>query len=90
MSEVHKITIQTRAPRGGDPGKVAEGWYCVADNHVVLTDQDGKPIGDNKRYLNPGGDARLIACRMLRGRQSSGSASGFDHEIAYPRLGRFD
>jgi hypothetical protein len=88
MSEVHKITIQTRAPRGRDPGKVAEGWYVVTDGCVVLTDQDGKPTGDSKRYLDPGGDARLIACRLLRGRQSSGSASGFNHKIAYPRLGK--
>jgi hypothetical protein len=60
MNEVKKITIQTRAPTGRDPGAVEEGYYCVADGFVVLTDADGKPIiGAPKRYLDPGGDARL-------------------------------
>jgi len=30
MNEVKKITIQTRAPTGRDPGAVEEGYYCVA------------------------------------------------------------
>ena len=40
--------------------EVVEGWYCVADSHVVLTDADGKALG-TKRHLNAGDDARLIA-----------------------------
>jgi len=44
MNEVKKITIQTRAPTGRDPRAVEEGYYCVADGFVVLTDADGKPI----------------------------------------------
>ncbi len=84
---VHKITIQLRTPRGKDPGKIAEGWYC-ADSAVVLTDQDGKPIGSDKHHIEPGGDARLIACRMLRKRQNARSSSGgnFSASIAYPKL----
>ena len=31
--------------------EVVEGWYCVADSHVVLTDADGKALG-TKRHLN--------------------------------------
>ena len=50
-NDIHKIIIQTRAPRGNDPGKIAEGWYCVADNFVVLTDSEGKPVSDAKRHL---------------------------------------
>ena len=44
--------------------EVVEGWYCVADSHVVLTDADGKALG-TKRHLNAGDDARLIACRWF-------------------------
>lgn len=64
---VQRITIQLRPPKGLDAGKVAIGHYCVnADNYVVLCDEAGKPIGDERHHLDPGTDARLIACRMLR------------------------
>jgi hypothetical protein len=33
---------------------------------LVLTDADGKPIGDGKHHLSPGQDARLVACRLVR------------------------
>jgi hypothetical protein len=87
--EVHKIIIQTRAPRGKDPGKIAEGWYCVnADNFVVLTDMEGRPVGDAKRHLGPGGDARLISSRLLRQHQNARSSSGtFAGPIRYPKIG---
>ena len=62
MNDVHKITIEVAKPRGSFAGRVEIGYYCVADGHVVLTDENGKPIGDAKRHLNPGDDARLIAC----------------------------
>jgi hypothetical protein len=83
--DIHKTIIQTRAPRGKDPGKIAEGWYCVVDGHVVLTDEVGKPLGDSKRYLGPDGDARVLAARMMRGRSTS-SASNFNQKISYPKL----
>jgi uridine kinase len=88
MSEVHRIVIQTRAPRGKDPGKVAEGYYVVVDGCVVLTDQAGKPLGSEKHYLDSDGDARLIACRILRRRQNaSGSSGSFAGPIRYPKIG---
>jgi len=88
MSEVHRIVIQTRAPRGKDPGKVAEGFYCVVDGYVILTDEAGKPTGDSKHYLDSDGDARLIACRILRRRQNaSGSSGSFAGPIRYPKIG---
>jgi hypothetical protein len=46
--DVHKITIQLRAPRANNPGKVAIGYYVIADSHVVLTDETGKPLGNDK------------------------------------------
>jgi hypothetical protein len=84
--DVHKITIQLRAPRGNNPGKVAIGYYVVADSHVVLTDEIGKPIGNEKYYIEPGTDARLIACRMLRKRQGGSRPGGFGGSIAYPKV----
>jgi hypothetical protein len=86
MTDVHKITIQVRAPRGSFPGEVAEGHYVVFENAVILTDEKGKPIGEGKRQLNHGDDARLIACLMLRSRRRSrASVSAFNAPIAYPK-----
>jgi hypothetical protein len=88
MSDVQRIVIQTRAPKGNDPGKVAEGWYCIADGAVVLTDAAGKPVGSERHHLNPDGDARLVACRMLRRHQNAKSSSGdFNRPINYPKMG---
>ena len=87
--DVHRIIIQTRAPKGNFPGRVIEGWYCVnADNFVVLCDEAGKPIDGMKEHLEPGGlDARLIASRMLRRRQNaSGPSGGFNDRLVYPKL----
>jgi hypothetical protein len=87
--EVKRITIQLRTPRGNDPGKVAQAWFCTNDNFVVLCDESGKPAGD-RHILASGEDARLAACRLLRRRSNaSASRSGFDgRPIAYPRLGK--
>jgi hypothetical protein len=87
-NDVHRITIQLRAPRGRDAGKVAIGHYVVnPDNFVVLCDENGRPLGGEKCQLEPGGDARLIACRMLRRRQNaSASGGGFDRRLTYPQL----
>jgi hypothetical protein len=85
--EVHHLCIQIRAPRGTFPGEVAEGWYVVVDNAVVLTDADGKPVDSEKRYLNPGDDARAIACVMVRQRRrNTGTVTGFHDKLNYPKL----
>ena len=88
MTDVHKITLQINAPRGVFPGEVAEGWYVVFENNVILTDQNGKPIsGVNKRRIESGGDARLIACQMVRSnRRGRASTAGFNRPISYPTL----
>ena len=66
--------------------EVVEGWYCVADGHVVLTDADGKALG-TKRHLNAGDDARLIACRMVRERRrNTPTVSGFSDRLLYQKL----
>ena len=83
--EVHKLTLQVRAPRGNFPGEVVEGWYCVVDNAVVLTDANGEPIDSDKHQLAPDQDARGLACRLVRGRRRSGP-TGFGDRIIYPKL----
>ena len=83
MTEVRKVTIQIRGPRGQFPGEVAEGWYCVVDGYLVMTDQSGKPVGE-KHTLAPGQDARLLACRLVRGRRTG--PRGFSDRLVYPPL----
>jgi hypothetical protein len=52
--EVKKLTIQTRASRGADPGRVEVGYYAVVEGNVVLTDEQGKPIsGVDERRIEP-------------------------------------
>ena len=85
-NEVKKITLQVRAPRGKFEGEVVEGWYCVVDNAVVLTDAAGKPINGDKHHLAPGQDAHLVACRLIRARRNSGAPRGFNDRIHYPKL----
>ena len=83
--EVKKVTIQVRPPRGQFAGEVAIGYYVVFENQVILTDADGKPVGD-KRHLETGADARLIACRMVRERRRSSGPTGFHDKIIYPKV----
>jgi hypothetical protein len=85
MNEVHKVTLQVRAPRGTFPGEIAEGWYCVVEGCVVLTDSAGKPIDSERHRLAPGQDARGLACRLIRQRRRSGP-TGFNDRIHYPKI----
>ena len=86
MNDVHKATVEIRRPRGSFPGEIAEGWYVVRDNAVIMTDAGGKPISEAKHHFNPGEDARLVACGLIRGRRRNHtSVTGFHHKIAYPR-----
>ena len=85
-NEVKRVVIQTRAPRGADPGRIAEGFYVVVDNSVVMTDQDGKPVGE-KHHLGPKDDPRPIACMLTRRRRcTAGPINSFDGPIRYPTL----
>jgi hypothetical protein len=66
MTDVHKVTIQVRAPKGNFPGEVAIGHYVVVDGALVMTDETGKPVDSEKHHLTSGQDARLLACRLVR------------------------
>jgi hypothetical protein len=85
--EVRKVTIQIKAPRGRYGGEVAIGYYCLVEGSVVLTDENGKPTGADRRPVLPGEDAHLIACRMVRsGRKAQASVAGFNRPLVYPKL----
>ena len=87
MNEIHKLTIQIRAPKGSFPGEVVIGWYCVVDNAVVITDADGKPVDNVKHHLDPGQDARGLACRLVRDRSRRGvGVRGFNDKLIYPKV----
>jgi hypothetical protein len=86
MTDVHKVMIQVRAPRGNFHGEVAEGWYCIVDGYLVMTDQGGKPVDSEKHHLQPGQDARLLACRLVRGRRTG--PRGFSDKLVYPKAWR--
>ena len=84
--EVHKLTLETARPRGTFPGKIQIGYWCVADQHVVLCDEGGRPIEGEKRRIGPGDDPKLIAIAMMRARRRGGGPSGFNDRIHYPKL----
>ena len=86
MNEVHKIRRTVRAPRGHDAGEIVEGWYCIVDGYLVMTDQDGKPVDSEKHHLGPSDDPHIVAHRLLRQRRSS--PRGFGDKINYPRMGK--
>jgi hypothetical protein len=88
LSDVHKLTIQIRPPRGTDGGKVQIGYYVVVDGYVVLTDENGQPNGNGKRLLNEGGNAKVIACAMLRSSRRYGNSrsSGFNDRLVYQKI----
>jgi hypothetical protein len=83
--DVQRITIELQRPSGSFPGRVEVGHYVVVEGGVVLTDEKGKPIGDAKRPILKGEDARLIACAMLRQRSGRNRGSSFNRPISYPR-----
>jgi len=81
---INKLTLQISAPRGSFPGKVDIGYWCVADRHVVLCNENGRPIGDQKRLIGPGDDPRLLAVAMMKARRRNNSS--FNDPIVYPKL----
>jgi hypothetical protein len=84
--DVRKITIQTQAPKGTFAGRVEVGYYVFVEGSVVLTDEQGRPLGgdDTKRFIGPDGHANNVACTMLRQRTRSIARSrSFNRPIDY-------
>jgi hypothetical protein len=89
--EVKKITIQLRAPSRRDPGGAVEtGYYVFVEGNVVLTDEQGRPLGgeDTKRFIGPDGHAHNVACTMLRQRTRGIARSrSFNRPLNYRNMG---
>jgi hypothetical protein len=86
--DVRKVVIETRGPRGTDPGAIAEGWFKVADGYVMLCNADGIAVsGVDKRRAAPGNE-RTIASLMLRERsQATARSRSFNRPLQYPKTG---
>jgi len=87
MTDVNKLTLQVARPRGTFPGKIQIGYWCIADQCVVLCDENGRPIAGEKRPIGPGDDPKLIAVAMMKARRrGSGSLTGFHDKLVYPKV----
>jgi hypothetical protein len=95
--KLHRVTVQVRAPKEGDPGAVVEGRYTLEDGVVTLTNHIGTPVRDHdgKTYskkLEDGEAGHVIAGRLTkefrrarRGEQKQ--VNGFSGPIKYPDHG---
>ena len=77
-----KIVVQTEAATETSPGAIAEGYYDVIDDNVIVTDLSGRPIGKEK--LPAGDDPTVIAKRILR--RARLGRGDFYGPIRYPPL----
>ena len=82
MSDIHKLTIQTRRPRGDDPG-VVNSLLVVSGDSVWLCDEDGVKTGD-RQGLRPALDPKVAAINLLRGKVGK-RKSDFNRPLRYPK-----
>ena len=75
------VMIETEAATETTPGAIAEGYYDLIDGKVVVTDLQGRPIGNEE--AKPGDDPTLIAKRILRRGRAH---RDFFRPINYPPL----
>jgi hypothetical protein len=83
------ITFELSRPRDGDPGAVAEGWYCLDGNHVQMCDRDGIPLAGekNRKKLKPGQTAREAAVMLLKEKASRfGGGKQFNRPLRFPTV----
>jgi hypothetical protein len=81
---MHRLILQTRRPRGDDPGAVEIGFWIVEGDSVWLVDENGTKTGD-RRALD-GGDPKAIAISLMRSKMFK-RKSDFNRAIRYPRTG---
>ena len=77
-----RIVVQTEAATESSPGAIAEGFFDLIDNNVVVTDLQGHPVG--KEELKPGDNPTVIAKRILR--RARLGRGDFSAPIRYPPL----
>jgi hypothetical protein len=88
------ITIQTAEPRGKFAGEVAQAYFVIEDDRVILTDRDGHALhdpdgGDYAQTLGEGDNPKQIAARLLRRFRTkfrSDRVRGFDRPLHYQPL----
>ena len=83
-------TIETARPRPREsfPGRIETGFYVFTEGSVILTDEQGRPLGGDgtKRFIGLDGHHRNVACMMLRSRRrNSHSLADFAAPISYQR-----
>ena len=83
MSDVQKLTLETRRPREDDPGAVEIGYWFVSGDSVWLCDFDGVRTGD-KQNLGPGLDPKVAAINLLRSKVGK-RKSDFNRPLRYPK-----
>jgi hypothetical protein len=80
---MHKLILQTRRPREGDPGAVEYGYWIVEGDSVWLVDENGTKTGE-RRALN-GSDPKALAINLLRSKIGK-RKSDFNRPLHYPKM----
>jgi hypothetical protein len=64
--DVHKITLQTQRPKGSFPGRTEIGFYVFTEGSVILTDEQGRPIGGDgtKKFIGLDGHHRNVGLHV--------------------------
>lgn len=85
MTEPKYIAIQTRQPKGDDPGAVAEAWFIEHDGEVYLTTREGVKLSgkQDRRPIGPGETAKEVAVRLLRLKARNSPASNFNRPLGH-------
>jgi hypothetical protein len=97
MMDIRSVVVTTAKPSGpGDLGRVAEGFYTVADGILTMCDPDGRPLRDDntgrrrETKLLPGDDemqeAKRMTLRFWR-ENNKDDMAGFHRPIRYPDRG---
>jgi hypothetical protein len=100
MPEVFSVTVQIKAPRRDEPGRVCYGCYTLADGVVTLTDRDGHPVQDahGRQYTRKLGPGSTVADADIAGRSltkefrlallgRTPSSERFSRPLDYPKRG---
>ena len=86
------VFIETRRPRGTDPGKGIEGHYKVIGDVVILVDLNGKALAsDDRKYsrkLTAGDNAKQVAAQLLRRHYNTTRTGprGFNDRGHHPKI----
>jgi hypothetical protein len=96
MSEVFQVYAQVAPRSGGNTGRVAEGWYKLEDDTLVMCDPDGVAIRDTEGARiehklapgeNPMGVAKRLTLKICRSLHVGDGLDGFKRPVlTYPKF----